>query len=932
MRKIGTAFLLGATAALAACGSSSAVNGGNGGAGGTTPTPPDQLALKAENVLPPGQSGFFSVTGEALGTATGNPADFGAHVDDQRALYWSFGAKPGALGSKPGSPSSPLAGVEIYRDNFGVPIVYAGNVHDLYYGVGYAVAQDRLFLMDAVRRMGEGRMGELTGCGAIPADIQQRTLSYSDDEYNAFFNRLSQDAKDAVQGYVDGANAWRNAVLGDPTKLPAEYGLLTTLPEAFTIKDVLAAGVYITRFVAAEGGNEFRNIRMLKLLQQQYGSPDEGLKAFKDLVWLEDPKAVTTVPRGDGTFSNQADAPGGRDAVLAQMAQWAVGLPETLWKGDGTGDAATPQPCALLGSIPLPLARAPAGGKSIAAGHAPPRRLTQKAAAVRQAVLGVVEALEYLRRHLHGGSHAYALGPSRTRDHGTLLLSGPQLGYSYPTLLVEYEVHGGGYDARGVSVPLLPVVGIGYTPDIAWGLTTGYSKTIDSFIETICSTAQQAAGTCKANQYLHDSQWQDMSCRNETFNYRAAAEGIPVGLPILSQSGQICRTVHGPIVARDDTAGMARSVQYAMFQHEIDTIEGIRLWNRAHSFADFLAGAKLVTWNENVTVATRDGHIGYFHPGLFPQRPGGTDMRLPSPGTGAFDFGPNLSFESLPHDIDPPQGYLANWNTKPAFGWLDGEGLGDTSRPGGPGQRVTTILDLLGTRSDWSFSDLAAIDQHVGTTDHRARSYLPVIQAFRRSAAQKLDDTEKAALDLIIGWDHSAFGPNLDINNPNATDGPAATVFDAYVVALRDELFAPLKTLVVDSTTGETVYSRESGVGSHVFDMSAMDNLVLRVLDPSSSGLALNRDYSDGRDRDTVMQAALDTALQRLAAQYNGGAALTPADLAKAQRVHPRSQICSLSGVIGPGSDTLPGQSCVTMPYEDRGSWVHRVGYEKIQQ
>ncbi|HWY24677.1 MAG TPA: hypothetical protein VNX47_07145, partial [Nevskia sp.] len=195
--------------------------------------------------------------------------------------------------------------------------------------------------------------------------------------------------------------------------------------------------------------------------------------------------------------------------------------------------------------------------------------------------------------------------------------------------------------------------------------------------------------------------------------------------------------------------------------------------------------------------------------------------------------------------------------------------------------------------------------------------------------APKLGDSEKAALDLIIAWDHSAFGPGIDINNANATDGPAATVFDAYVVALRDELFAPLKSLVVDSSTGETVYSRESGVGSHIFDMSAMDNLVLRVLDPSTSGLTLNRDYTAGRDRDTVMQAALDTALQRLAAQYNGGAALAPADLAKATRVHPRSQICSLSGVVGPGSDTLPGQACVTMPYEDRGSWVHRVGYEK---
>jgi hypothetical protein len=107
-----------------------------------------------------------------------------------------------------------------------------------------------------------------------------------------------------------------------------------------------------------------------------------------------------------------------------------------------------------------------------------------------------------------------------------------------------------------------------------------------------------------------------------------------------------------------------------------------------------------------------------------------------------------------------------------------------------------------------------------------------------------------------------------------------------------------------------------------------MDNLAIRVLEPAASGLVLRRDYASGRSRDQVMTAALDTALGRLAAQFNGGAALTAADLDKCRRVHPRSQLCSLSGVIGPGSDTLPGTSCVTMPYQDRGSWLHRVGYE----
>lgn len=888
--------------------------------------------LKAQTVLPPGQSGFFSVAGQAQGLLTGNPADYGPHVDDQRPLYWSFGTKSG-IDQKSGTPESPREGVQIYRDAYGVPSVYASTVRDLWFGVGYAVAQDRLFLMDAVRRESEGTMSELTGCGSIPADIQQRTLSYTDAEYQTFFDRLSPDARDAVLGYVDGANAWRTQAISDPTKLPAEYALLTTTPAPFTVKDVLAAGVYITRFVASEGGNEFENIRLLKLLQQQYGSRSEAIKAFQDLDWLEDPRAVTTIPRGDGVFSNQAMPASGRDAVLAQMADWAMTLPDTLWKGDGTGNAALPQPCSTLASV-ASLSRGGAGEVTRPKRHQAVASLgvklrLEKDRIVRIAAVThqVVQALLDLRRHFHGGSHAYAIGSTRTRDHGTLLVSGPQLGYSYPTLLVEYGIHGAGYDAHGVSVPLLPVVGIGYSNDVAWGLTTGYSKTIDSFIETICSTTQQAAGTCSANQYLHDGQWLDMDCRNETFNFRVSAKGIPVGTPSLSQVRQICRTVHGPVVARDDAAGLARTVQYAMWQHEIDTIEGIREWNKAHTFTDFVDGVKKVTWNENVIVATRDGHIAYFHPGSFPRRSADTDMRLPAPGTGAYDFGANLPFDELPHDIDPPQGFIANWNTKPAYGWLDGEGLGYSSRPGGPGQRVTNILDLLATRSDWSFADLKAVDTHVGTTDERARNYLPVIQSFRNTAASRLSDVQKAALDLMLNWDHSHYGPDIDINDASAHDGPAATVFGEYVSALRDQLFAPLKSLVVDGQS--TAFDRITDVGSHVFDMSVADNVALRVLEPASSGLTMQHDFTGGRDRDTLMLDALNEALAQMATEYNGGAPLTVADLPKCMRVHPRSQICSLSGVIGPGSSTIPGTQCVSMPYQDRGSWVHRVGYEQ---
>jgi len=926
---------------------------------------PGRLVLKAETVLPPGQSGFVSLAGQARGMVSGNPADYGPHLDDQRALYWSFQAKPAVLGGRPGTPIEPKPGVQVYRDDYGVPIVYAETVRDLWYGVGHAIASDRLFLMDAVRRTAKGTLAELTGCGAVPADLQARVTGYTPAEYQAFFEALSPDARAAAEGYVEGANARLAEVLANPSLLPAEYALLSSRPEPFTTLDVLASGVYITRFVASEGGNEFLNIRLLKALQARYGSARAGKDAFLDLTWLDDPKAVTSVPVGSGRFSNQAVPAEGRDAVFERIADWAVTLPETIWKGEGTGHAAAPFPCSQP-SLPmaatasdglgrsaqreLRVARTPPalraiapasrGGVGIAdgGGAASARVLAARQRAVQRKI---ALALNELRSYLHGGSYAFALAPSRTRDGGTLMVSGPQLGYGYPLLLVEYEIHGAGYHARGSSVPILPVVGIGYTEHAAWGLTTGYSKTIDSFVETLCSTAQIAAGTCVADQYFHDNQWKAMDCRSETLNYRAAQSGVPVGPPALTSMAKVCRTVHGPLVARDDAAGLGRSLSYAMWMREIETIEGIRGWNKAKSFAEFDAAMRQVTWNENTTVATRDGHIAFYHPGLHARRDPRTDPRFPIPGGGDHDMQGLLPFEQTPQVRDPAQGYLANWNNKPALGWLDGEGLGSTSRPGGPGQRVTAILDQLGARRDWRFADLETLDRGTGTIDPRAREYRPLLAAFRGSAAAQLSEVEREALDRVLAWDGRHYGPDIDIADEAATDSPGATIFGALVLALRDELFGALREDVLDTgvpdpdpnnpnaEAGLTAYGRIAGVGSHVFDQSVMDNVTLRVLNPAHSGLVNRRDWSQGRERDAVMLAALRTALTRLASDYNAGAALTVADLDKCRRLHPRSRLCSLSGVIGPGADTVPGTDCVTMPYQDRGSWVHRVGFEK---
>ena len=822
---------------------------------------------RAVTILPPGQSGFVNAEGQVRGQASGgDPGAYGEHLDDQREPYWNFDYKDGSFFAGD-EAEQPKPGVRIYRDDFGVPAIYADTGRDVWFGVGYAIAQDRLFLMDAVRRMGRGTFAELTGPSGVPGDIQQRTLTYSEAEYDRFFARLSQEAQDSITGYVDGANAWRRKAVSDPRLLPAEYALLSTTPEPFTVHDVLAGGVLITRTVAADGGNEFENVRALRRLQAKFGKR-KGRGIFRDLVWQEDPKATVTVP--GKSFSNQGGSAARRAAAFEAMADYAQDLPLALEEGLGTGAAPQPSPGDAPADVPLP--EQPA------------------------AVAAAVEALNELRAGLHGGSYSVAVDGSKTASGKPMLVSGPQLGYSYPSLLVELEIHGAGYDARGVSVPGLPTVGIGYNQRVAWALTTGYSKTIDSFIETTRDGAEGA-------QYRHDGRWKNEQCRTETIKYRQEVEGLPVGPAVFERDVEVCRTVHGPVVARTNDGTQARSVQYAMFKRELETIEGILQWNKARNFDDFAAGVADVTWNENVTYAGADGRIGYWHPGLYPRRDPDGDQRFPLPGTGEFDHRGILPFDRMPSAADPQQGFLANWNNKPARGWYDGEGISPTSRPAGEGARVTSLRDRLRRADDLTFGGLQRLEQQAGLTDHRAREYVPLLEGLLDGDG--LTERQREALRLIAAWDGIHFSDARPVTaDDERTDPPAATIFNAVVLALRGELLGDVPP---------SFLARQSAMGSHVYDVSAADNLVLRVLDPTHSGLEPTRDYTGGRSANQVLKAALREALADLEQEYGSG------DLADYRRPHPRSDVCSLTGgVIGP---------CLTMPYQDRGSWIHVVDF-----
>src|SRR5581483_10578031 len=144
--------------------------------------------------------------------------------------------------------------------------------------------------------------------------------------------------------------------------------------------------------------------------------------------------------------------------------------------------------------------------------------------------------------------------------------------------------------------------------------------------------------------------------------------------------------------------------------HDVDTVEGILRWDRAKSLADVAAGVRHVAWNENIVAADSHGNIGYWHPGRYLRRAAGVDQRFPLDGRGAQDPRGFLRPGGMPHVVNPKAGFVANWNTKPAHGWVDGDLSGSNTRPGGPANRVRVIDHYLSHSHGLDSSSLMFIE------------------------------------------------------------------------------------------------------------------------------------------------------------------------------------------------------------------------------
>jgi hypothetical protein len=477
----------------------------------------------------------------------------------------------------------------------------------------------------------------------------------------------------------------------------------------FTVNDVVAVTAFIGSIFGAGGGAEAANADLLAKLQGSLGL-DRGHDAWTDVMLLDDPEAPTTITR---RFS------------YPPLTGGAV-------KGSVVLDA---------GSIQNLDPRVP----EMQAGLAPPRRRA---------------------------SNFLVVAPSRSASGNALTVMGPQLGYFYPEIVEQMDLHAPGIDAQGAAVPGLAMyILIGRTRNYAWSLTSAGHDVRDVYAEELCEPDGSAA-TRASSHYRFKGE-----CRAFTTFTAGTLAGTPLTYPV---------SVHGPVFATATVGGKpyALSRRRSTFGRDGLNLAALKdmTEGRARTPGRFFAIANEFGFTFNWAYVSRKT-TAYFSAGRLPRRPRGLDRRLPTLGTGAFEWRGFLSKNAHPHAVHGPDDLLRNWNNRSAPGFMHGD-----DEPFGSVHRVELFNRF---PAAVHLPDVVGIMNRAATQDVRSLVWPVVSRTLHMGQAPSARDAQVVGiLDDWVGRD----APRVDADDDGFYDEPGPGIMDA--------VWRPLVEAVMSSVIG----------------------------------------------------------------------------------------------------------------------------------
>jgi acyl-homoserine lactone acylase PvdQ len=371
-------------------------------------------------------------------------------------------------------------------------------------------------------------------------------------------------------------------------------------------------------------------------------------------------------------------------------------------------------------------------------------------------------------------SNFLVVGAAHTKNGHPLAVMGPQLGYFYPEIVMQADLHGGGIDAQGIIAPISPYVFIGRGRDFAWSLTSADSENTQQFLEKLCNPDESPA-TRESDHYEYNGQCMAMKTMD------AGLLGPSKSEPARELTFK--ETVHGPVtgtvlvggqpyaIAKDrSTRGHEPAGELAF--SDLDS-------NVVHSPEQFFEAANELETTFNMAyLDSKD--IAYFSTGRLPVLAEGTDPSLPTLGTGAYDWKGFLSLAQHPHEVAPASDQFLSWNNKPAPGW----GAASDTWSYGPVHRVQMYT---GFTSKMTEAKDASIMNKAATQDLRAIKVWPVVQQVLAGEPAPSALAQEAA-NLITSW----VGKGALRQGRTRPGNPGAAVMDAIWTPLAEAVLGPV--------------------------------------------------------------------------------------------------------------------------------------------
>lgn len=584
------------------------------------------------------------------------------------------------------------APVEIYRDEYGVPHIYAQTSHDLFMAQGYVHAQDRYWQMEFWRRIGAGRLSEYFGEATLGTDIYLRTVGFArvaEQEYA----QAEPVIKAALEAYAEGVNAYTQ------TRSPAELGIEFQL--------LALQGIDVT----VAPWTPVNTLTWAKVMSQDLGgNMDDELYSVELIRRVGLEKAADFQP--------------------AFRSDFPVIVPdEELDYVEGGGQAALPDAdtLAYLADLNTTLVGAFDPAQSLAFGSGD----------------GI-------------GSNNWAVSGDLTTTGMPLLANDPHLGIQMPSIWYEVGLHcvevnaACPYNVRGYSFAGAPGVIIGHNDRIAWGVTNTGPDVQDLYIERVNPSnpnQYEVNGEWVDMDIVYetiDVQGQDEPV---VLRVRSTHHG-----PIITDFGGNAEfssfgvnvTPQLPTDMRDGLELTALSLRWTALEPNT-TFQSVLMIDRAQNWDDFRAA--LARWDvpaQNFVYADVEGNIGYQMPGIIPIREQG-DGSLPVPGwVDVYEWTGYIPFDELPRAFNPEQGYIATANQAVVHDEIYPYLLGTEWDHG---YRAARIVDMLEAQRGSISADIVAEIQG----DNLNGSALEILPYLKDLSFE--DPTVSQQRDWLLAWD-----------------------------------------------------------------------------------------------------------------------------------------------------------------------------------